>query len=48
MARWQQLTVAKCRSHVLPGDHFFMHKDQDRDLLIDLILEELGPVLKAL
>jgi len=40
---WRRLTVAKCRSHVLPGDHFFMHKDQDKNLLIDLIVEELPP-----
>ena len=45
---WQELTVAKCRSHILPGDHFFMHKDQDRDLLIDLIVEELRSSLPRL
>jgi acyl transferase domain-containing protein/surfactin synthase thioesterase subunit len=46
MQAWAQLTVSRYQRRVLPGDHFFMHKDQDRNLLINLIAEELIPMLQ--
>ncbi len=32
--RWRELTTGKFDCRVLPGDHFFMHKDQARDALV--------------
>jgi acyl transferase domain-containing protein/surfactin synthase thioesterase subunit/acyl carrier protein len=42
MQEWKRLTVAKCQCHALPGDHFFLEKEQCRDSLLELISESLS------
>jgi surfactin synthase thioesterase subunit len=34
---WRQLTTSHFQCHTLPGDHFFVLKEQDRSLLVGLI-----------
>jgi acyl transferase domain-containing protein/surfactin synthase thioesterase subunit len=44
MQAWKQLTVANFRSYALPGDHFFLEKDQSMDSLTALIGNTLAAV----
>ena len=41
--RWRDLTTADFDCRVLPGDHFFMHRDQARDALVAAIGGLLAP-----
>jgi acyl transferase domain-containing protein/surfactin synthase thioesterase subunit len=34
---WAHWTTAPCRIHVLDGDHYFLHPDQCRDQVLDII-----------
>jgi surfactin synthase thioesterase subunit len=37
MLSWRELTVSDFQYYVLSGNHFFVHKDQSRDVLLNLI-----------
>ena len=48
MEAWQPLTTGPFNLHVLAGDHFFLHRDQDRSKLLALIEEQLKSYLLEL
>ena len=41
MQAWKLLTAARFNYMNVPGDHFFLHKDQSQDLLIKTIIKNL-------
>lgn len=42
---WQEVSRGPFRLRMFPGDHFFLHPDQDRDALIRALSEDLMRVM---
>ena len=41
MHTWQELTQGPFTLHTLPGDHLFLHANQDQKQLLELISHDL-------
>ena len=41
MKKWEVLTEDKFELNVLTGDHFFIHKDQNRDEVLNMVSERI-------
>ena len=41
MGAWQELTSGPFKLHILPGNHLFLHSNQDQKQLLELISHDL-------
>ncbi|MCX8131981.1 MAG: polyketide synthase dehydratase domain-containing protein [Clostridia bacterium] len=41
MRQWKKLTKGAFKLHILPGDHLFLHEEQDQKQLLELICKQL-------